>query len=375
MAERGLMKPADRAEQWFKYVDLFLKMDCAPTLIQKGMFPTTKDLIESVACYVHALRHFPELFREEQPIITTTNSNNNNLLLVVGDGVTPRTAAIFAMKIRKGYRVTSVDPALRKFYGQVNVIQQKVQHVRIYANDIYIVMMHAHVSLKEVLNSIVVGNVLGLLVCPCCDFYSSQSFWEKPPDFQKHDGSIASKDNLIRIWNFRSLVYDRRIFYQPHQKLAIESFSIEKAKTRSSTEDDDDDKRVSIFGIVARIRNLGTKSTRFFDIWQPKNATVSLQFNKLSLLSRQGKLRPRASPHSMEANCLQCCVSRRFWNNDVERFNSIWTISNGALRHGNVVRVCGTIGPTEHTNFLTLFVESCELLTEYQEFTHIVVLL
>ena len=83
--------------------DFLFGFKCAPTLLAMGLFPSTKEISESMGAY-HAYRKF---FRDWLP--------KNCAIVVVGDGVCPRTAGLFAFGCaeRRSRKYYSVDPILR----------------------------------------------------------------------------------------------------------------------------------------------------------------------------------------------------------------------------------------------------------------------
>lgn len=88
------------------HLNLFLRWDCSHVLLSMGLFPNAQEITESMACLNAMEKHLPML-RFSEP---------DTLCLVVGDGVSPRTAALIAMRT-KWRRVVSIDPVL----NQVNV--------------------------------------------------------------------------------------------------------------------------------------------------------------------------------------------------------------------------------------------------------------
>lgn len=82
------------------YVDRLLRWDCGPTLLEMGLFPNCKEITESVACLAAIDMYLDIRF-----------SDTKVLGIVVGDGSTPRTAALLAA--RSKWNVVSIDPAMR----------------------------------------------------------------------------------------------------------------------------------------------------------------------------------------------------------------------------------------------------------------------
>ena len=84
-----------------RLVDRFLSLECGHELLRMGLFPNAQEISESMACLQAAIEHLHAV---------VSLSDTDVVALVVGDGRTPRTAALLAMRTR--WTVLSVDPAL-----------------------------------------------------------------------------------------------------------------------------------------------------------------------------------------------------------------------------------------------------------------------
>ena len=84
-----------------RLVDRFLSLECGHELLRMGLFPNAQEISESMACLQAAIEHL-------QGVVSM--SDTDVVALVVGDGRTPRTATLLAMRTR--WTVLSVDPAL-----------------------------------------------------------------------------------------------------------------------------------------------------------------------------------------------------------------------------------------------------------------------
>ena len=83
-----------------RFLDTFLRWDCGRLLLAMGLFPNSQEITESMACV--------ETIREKLPDVRT--ASGDVVVVVIGDGRTPRTAALLAMRTK--WQVISVDPAL-----------------------------------------------------------------------------------------------------------------------------------------------------------------------------------------------------------------------------------------------------------------------
>ncbi|CAF3435354.1 unnamed protein product, partial [Rotaria sp. Silwood2] len=74
-----------------EYLDEFLQLRCASDLISMGLFPNAKEITETFAIW-SALRRY--IFPQLSTSTTSSIDNDRNAIIVVGDGMTPRTAAL-----------------------------------------------------------------------------------------------------------------------------------------------------------------------------------------------------------------------------------------------------------------------------------------
>ena len=147
-------------------------------------------------------------------------------VLVVGDGCTPRTAAMFAF--RTSWRCVSIDPMLRceeeKPYTKVRrleLVQAKVQQTKVIIKSsdtpgkVVVVAWHAHVSLGAALKCIAwedgeslatldseFRERVGVVCCSCCNWAAQQSGLPdgSPPDEEYEDGGVSSLMRTVRVW-------------------------------------------------------------------------------------------------------------------------------------------------------------------------------
>ena len=83
-------------------MDRFLRWECGRHLLGLGLFPDAKEISESVACLQAVLEHCAQH--------AFSPASGDTLVVCVGDGRTPRTAALVAMRSR--WDCVSIDPAL-----------------------------------------------------------------------------------------------------------------------------------------------------------------------------------------------------------------------------------------------------------------------
>jgi len=225
------------------YLDRFLKMDCGPTLLEMGLFPNAKEITESMACLEAMDKSLGLVF-----------SQTDTVCLVVGDGMTPRTAALTAVRT-KWRRVVSVDPALQglplkgceskvsgceprshshlanapesRAKGRMRKRLARIAEVdrlelaavpvadfslKVTPNHdrcIVLVLPHAHVVPDIALGALCLeeaavdlGEVprIAVVQLPCCSFEKHNQICGKPPDLEYVDDFICSDKRTVRIW-------------------------------------------------------------------------------------------------------------------------------------------------------------------------------
>lgn len=175
-----------------RYVDEFVgSLECAPKLLELRLLPNAKELTETVAAF-HAIRtHLPS-FSLTDPTIA---------LVAVGDGATPRLAALAAFLTR--WTCHSVDPLLPTTnrwtaVDRLHTYAGKIEEFKFAAPRCVVVLMHAHVPLPKALESIASASI-GIIVCPCCDFYDKHKL-ARAPDVEYDDWGILSPHRLMRVW-------------------------------------------------------------------------------------------------------------------------------------------------------------------------------
>lgn len=207
-----------------EYLDQFLQLKCAPDLITMGLFPNSKEITETFAVW-RALKGYI------LPLLSTSTSsidNRQNAIIVVGDGMTPRTAALCAYLTKGLWQCYSVDPMLQydtyadmpfisrrsittadhceqwKTIKGLRMARAKIQTLSIQCRQAIIVMMHAHVTIEDSIASIDASEgIVGLVTCPCCKWAPFQQEWlGQPPHHQYTDLRLLSAKNQMNVWCF-----------------------------------------------------------------------------------------------------------------------------------------------------------------------------
>ncbi|OQS04560.1 hypothetical protein THRCLA_03216 [Thraustotheca clavata] len=184
-----------------RYMNEFVgKLQCAPKLLELGIFPDAKEVSETMGLF-NATRRFLDI---------DTGNPEEDGIVVVGDGSTPRSAVMFAYRT-KGWMCYSVDPEMRlstetervPWEGIQNVvpIRAKIENIRIKLRRAIVLLVHAHVTLDQALSAIEADTILGVVTLPCCNWYGQQEIlFNRPPDIVFDDFSILSDHREVRVW-------------------------------------------------------------------------------------------------------------------------------------------------------------------------------
>ena len=206
------------------YLDEFLQLRCAPDIIEMGLFPNAKEITESFAIWAAIRRHiFPQLSTSTSPV-----DNRQNAIIVVGDGMTPRTAALCAYLTKGLWQCFSIDPMLQydtytdmiflhrrstttadhcKEWTSIRGLRMaraKIQAVSIQCRQAIVVMMHAHVSIEDAIAAVDTSEgIVGIVTCPCCNWAAVQETWlDQAPQQQYTDVKLLSAKNQMNVWCF-----------------------------------------------------------------------------------------------------------------------------------------------------------------------------
>ena len=181
-----------------RYMTEFLQLHCATELVESRVFPDAKELTESFSAFNAWRTHLSDDFSADDPNIT---------LVSVGDGHTPRTAALFAFRTR--WNCVAVDPEMgfakdSKASYAIDRLQHhraKIEEMRIKTKRCIIVMVHAHVSLATTLRSIEASEdgTAACIALPCCNYYSAIDAPNRAvPEYE--DMSVISPHRTVRVW-------------------------------------------------------------------------------------------------------------------------------------------------------------------------------
>lgn len=177
-----------------RYLNEFVSLKCAPDLLALGLFPNAKEISESLGAFEIVRKHLHSFKVEDQNVI----------LLAVGDGCTPRTAALFAFRTK--WECWSIDPLLRnneqwKTIRRLHLSPCKIEDwcdwpSFISDKKIIVVAVHSHARLEEVIKKLN-GLTASIISIQCC---VPQVIPNMEPDLEYRDWSILSPENLVKIW-------------------------------------------------------------------------------------------------------------------------------------------------------------------------------
>lgn len=174
-----------------RYIDEFIKNDkSARDMLGLYIFPNAKEITESYAAFNAA--------RTRLKFLLLGDENVN--LVAVGDGKTPRTAALFAFRTK--WNCISIDPELdhdkiRFWESQVQrltCIPKRVEEVDLYFDKCLIVAVHSHAKISAILDHIK-AKKRSLIAIPCCISYEHDV---RPREYR--DAGIWSPKNLVKVW-------------------------------------------------------------------------------------------------------------------------------------------------------------------------------
>lgn len=190
-----------------RYLNAFIDLKCAPDLLELKMFPNAKEITESMAMYAAVAKLLPK--RGEDL------GSELHKVFVIGDGSTPRTAAIFAFRSR--WQCFSIDPLLKEAsrfmrVNRLHLFPCKVQELgeerriqEAVGREGYniVVLPHAHVGLDDV--AAIIPNPDFIVAMPCCNPHAkNQELWHGAwgYDYSYADWGIHSPHRTIRVWDF-----------------------------------------------------------------------------------------------------------------------------------------------------------------------------
>lgn len=174
----------------YHYIDEFIRLKCAPTLLNQDIFPNIKEISESMAAY-NAIRRYLGVKTFGEPWS----------LFDIACGHSPRTAALFAHMTR--WDCHAIDPVLKKkpkFLQNRRLVlwSCKLEELPEFAVDTAIVTaIHAHVKLDKILKKISAQRII-VIAMPCC---RPLFFTDHKPVFEFEDLGCLSPKRVVKIYD------------------------------------------------------------------------------------------------------------------------------------------------------------------------------
>lgn len=177
----------------YRYLNDFVKLNLSGSdMLHLGLFPDAKEITESYGA-LNAVLSKMKLDR-----------NDSNITLVcVGDGTTPRTAALFAFRTK--WSCISVDPLLNKTkipsweqeIKRLTCIPTRIEEVNLkFGNPVVIAVVHGHAPMASILEH-VKSPIRSMVAIECCVAYNHPNIDPKPV---YRDAGVWSPKNLVKIW-------------------------------------------------------------------------------------------------------------------------------------------------------------------------------
>jgi hypothetical protein len=175
-----------------RHIADFFKLKCATQMMTMGLFPNVKEITESVAMFRAVADHLLD---------DTIRFNNPDVqVVVVGDGHTPRTATLFAL--RTAWNCHSVDPVLNantdySSIRRLSIYINRIEHINLRFGDMatIIVLPHSHAKMEDVLDH-VVASLRHVVSMPCCVKHDIPN--REYIGFV--DEGVWSEKNTVKIW-------------------------------------------------------------------------------------------------------------------------------------------------------------------------------
>jgi len=142
------------------YLNEFIRLKCAPTLLESEMFPNIKEITESMTALNALRRH-----------VGASNFAKTWTLFDVGCGHAPRTAALLAHITR--WDCYAIDPVLKqkaRFLKtrRLTLIDRCVEDIEpFFCTTAVVTAVHAHVKLSSILEKVQAKRMI-IVAMPCC---------------------------------------------------------------------------------------------------------------------------------------------------------------------------------------------------------------
>lgn len=173
-----------------RYLHRFFKLNTAPLLLEKKVFPNIKEITESFGAFTAIYDNF-----------NLDRKSNNIDVFVVGDGHSPRTGALIACLTN--WNIKSIDPVMKiKNWGfkRLEVFRNKIEEIEFTGDKTkiaVIVCVHSHAPISSTLKQIKGYSKKYLVNIPCC----FKSDIEQKPHKTYSDNGIQSEKNTVELYS------------------------------------------------------------------------------------------------------------------------------------------------------------------------------
>lgn len=219
-----------------RYMTELLKMSSGSELVRLRLFPDAKELTESFAAN-NAARSFLYPQKCLGSLKCGVDPSDSSVTCVaIGDGTTPRTAALFAFLTK--WHCVAIDPMmvdwdtwrlqkkiedegensssqetindtsgnLTSNWGGVHRLvayRKKIQEVRVECEKAVLVLVHAHVSLQECLAQVRTrSGRCSAVILPCCNWYAKLVHPDgQAPIAEYDDMCVSSPQRMVRVFD------------------------------------------------------------------------------------------------------------------------------------------------------------------------------
>lgn len=171
------------------YIYELFRLKCAPDLLALGLYPNHKEWCESIGAYNAVVEHTDFDLKDKSVTV-----------VVVGDGVTPRTGAMFAF--RSKWNVISVDPLMKckkkfKSIDRLTMFKGRIEELdQIDSDKLIIVGVHSHASAQVSWNVGKDAKESAFINIPCCK--SSDMVFKATKTY--NDPLIPTQKNSIEVY-------------------------------------------------------------------------------------------------------------------------------------------------------------------------------
>ena len=175
-----------------RYINEFVQLRCSPDLLEARLFPNGKEITESLAAYKAVVDNLTDAL----PL-----SDHSVKCFVIGDGVVPRTGAVFAF--RSKWHVTSIDPHMnlgREYsFRRLDIISKQIENIGVVTCEkAVIVLVHSHATLLSCVKKIRATNQLSVIAIPCC--VPMDKIGGIEPDIEYDDSGIWAAKKTVKVW-------------------------------------------------------------------------------------------------------------------------------------------------------------------------------